>query len=134
MLMERLVRPRALERFFFGTAIRSLYRVVEFATQGIERSPTFVASLHHTATLRRREIGAALRTQTRTLCAAQRSRRHRQKHCLTYRQGEVDLISDDGFGLAQGVAGRVTTRNDRRRYPARERLIDLGNDDTRDRP
>jgi len=28
MLMDLLVRPRALERFFFGTAISSLYRVV----------------------------------------------------------------------------------------------------------
>jgi hypothetical protein len=27
-LMDLLVRPRALERFFFGTAISSLYRVV----------------------------------------------------------------------------------------------------------
>jgi hypothetical protein len=29
MLMDRLVRPRALERFFFGTAIWSLYRAVD---------------------------------------------------------------------------------------------------------
>lgn len=35
MLIERLVRPRALERFFFGTAISLLYRVIELATQDV---------------------------------------------------------------------------------------------------
>jgi hypothetical protein len=34
MLMDRLVRPRALERFFFGTAIWSLYREVATVGQG----------------------------------------------------------------------------------------------------
>jgi hypothetical protein len=70
MLMEALLRPRALERFFFGMAIRSLYRVAEFATQGVKCGPSFVARFDDARALGGRKIGAALRAQPRTIVSA----------------------------------------------------------------
>lgn len=103
ILMLALRRPRALERFLFGIAISSLYRVIESATQGVECSPPLVAHECGARTLRCRTIGAALRAKTQTVFSTQRCIGHGEQHRLAHRQGEINLVANEwlGFGHRQ---------------------------------
>jgi hypothetical protein len=113
-------------------AIWSLYRVVEFATQGIKRSPPFVARDHHARALRCRAVGSTLRTKTRAIVTTQWGLRHRKQDRFADREGEIDLVADDWLGLAQRVTRRITAVMGSDVHPTRERFVDLGGDHARD--
>jgi len=100
MLMLALLRPRALERFFFGIAISSLYRVVESATQGIKCRPSFIAHKRDARTRSRRTVGTTVRAETWAVVATQWRIRHGEQHGLSHGQSEVDLVANEWFGVS----------------------------------
>jgi hypothetical protein len=101
MLMLALLRPRALERFFFGIAISSLYRVVESATQGIKCRPSFIAHERDARTRSRRTVGTTVRAETWAVVATQWRIRHGEQNGFAHGQSEVDLVANERFGIGR---------------------------------